>query len=109
MEKWIEVNLAMCKAILEMRSPTTVKGQIATLSRFMTRSIEKYLSFYKILKKDKPFRWSKDCENAFTTLKEYLSSPPILTRPEDGENLFLYIVVSDEAIRIVLIIERNDE
>ena len=42
----IEVNLVKCRAILEMRSPSTLKkvqqltGHIAALSRFLVRSVE---------------------------------------------------------------------
>ena len=66
-KRGIKVNLAKCKAILEIRSPTNVKkvqrlnNWIATLSRFMSKSVEKDMSFYKALKKDKlSFRWNKD-------------------------------------------------
>ena len=64
----IKVNLAKCQAILKMQSPTTIKevqrlnGQITTLSQFMSKLVEKCLSFYKILKKEKYFNWGKDCE-----------------------------------------------
>ena len=68
----------------------------------MFKSVEKCLPFYKILKKDKSFKWSEDCENAFTQLKEYMSFLPILTRLEDGETLFLYIVMYIEIVRLVV-------
>ena len=57
------MNPAKCKAILEMRSPTTLKevqrlnGRIAVLSRFMSLLAEKCIPFYKMLKKDKTFTW----------------------------------------------------
>ena len=38
-----------------------------------------------------------------------MSSPPILTGLELEETLFLYIVVSEEMVGIVLIVERNGE
>ena len=93
-EKRIEIKLAKCKAILEIRSPTTIKevqrlnSQIVTLSQFMSKSVEKCLPLYKILKKDKSFRWNEEYEKAFIHLKEYLSSLLILTRPNDGEIFF---------------------
>ena len=33
---------------------------------------------YKLLKKDIPFDWTEDCENAFVILKEALTSAPLL-------------------------------
>ena len=62
-----------------------------------------------MLKKDKTFTWGDDCEKTFSQLKDYLSSLSILTRPERGELLYLYIAASEEATGIVLIVERNGE
>ena len=75
----------------------------------MSKSVEKCLPLYKILKKDKSFRWSEDCENAFIKLKEYFSSLLMLVRLKDGHTLFLYIVTFDEVVGIVLIIERKNK
>ena len=67
------------------------------------------MPFYKILIKGKTFAWVEDYENAFTQQKEYLSSPPILTRLETRENLFLYIAVSDRVVGIALIAKRDGD
>ena len=75
----------------------------------MSKSTKKCHLFYKILKKNEPFRWSEDYEKAFTKLKEYLPSLPILIRPEDRETMFLYVAVSDKVMGIVLIIEQSCE
>ena len=40
---------------------------------------------------------------AFQQLKEYLSRPPIMSRPEVDEVLFAYIVVASHAMSLVLI------
>ena len=114
-KKGINVSPTKCKAILEMRSLVTVKevqrlnGWIIALSWFMSKLAKKLLPFYKILKKDKPFKQSEDYEDVFSKLKEYMSTPPILTRSEDGETIFLYITAIKEVIRIVLIIEWDGE
>ena len=75
----------------------------------MSQSVKKCIPFYKMLKKDKTFTWGDDCEKVFSQLKDYLSSPPILTRPERGELLYLYIAASEEVVGTVLIVERNGE
>ena len=75
----------------------------------MSKSTEKCLPFYKILKKDKRFRWSKDCKDTFAKLKEYISTSSILTRLEEGETLFLYVVAFNKAIAIMLIMEWDGE
>ena len=40
---------------------------------------------------------------AFQLLKEYLSRPPIMSKPEVDEVLFAYIVVTSHAVSLVLI------
>ena len=100
---------------MEIRSPMTMKevkrlnGQIITLSRFKSKSIKRYVPFYKMLMKDKAFKWSNDYENAFIQLKENMSSPLILTRLKDRETLFLYIDTLHKVVGIVLVMEKDDE
>ena len=75
----------------------------------MSKLIVSYLPFYKMLKKDKAFGWNEDCVMTFVQLKEYLFSPLILTRQEDGETFFLYIAMLDKTVGIVLIGERHGD
>ena len=75
------------------------------LSRFMSRSSDKCQSFFQILKK--AFQWDAHCEEAFTALKTYLSSPPILVSPSEGELLTLYLVASDFSTSAALVRERD--
>jgi hypothetical protein len=57
----IEANPEKCKAIIEMRSPTSVKevqqltGRIAALSRFLSCAGEKSIHFFSTLKKGERF------------------------------------------------------
>lgn len=48
--------------------------------------------FYGI-KKSKGLIWTDECNKAFTNLKEYLSKPPMLSKPIDEEDLHLYLIV----------------
>ena len=103
----IETNPDKIKAVLDMPSPSGIKevqqltGRIAALSRFVSRASDKCPPFFKILKK--AFQWDAKCEEAFTTLKTYLSSPPILVSPVEGELLTLYLAVSDFSTTAVLV------
>ena len=53
----IEANLEKVQAILDMQAPRTIKdvqrlaGRVASLNRFISRSIDKCLSFFKTLRK----------------------------------------------------------
>jgi hypothetical protein len=42
---------------------------------------------------------------AFQELKEVLASPPVLSKPDPDQNLYVYLAVSDEAVSAVLIKE----
>jgi hypothetical protein len=92
-----------------MEAPKTTKqlqrltGRIAALNRFISRSTDKCLPFFKILRK--AFMWSEECEEAFGKLKEYLANPPLLSRPTEGEILYLYLAVSPSAVSSALVQE----
>lgn len=50
-------------------------GQMAKLNKCVSRSIDKCLSFFKILWKAQS--WNDECDKEFRKLKEYLSNPPL--------------------------------
>ena len=81
----IEVNPDKIKAVLNMPSPSGIKEvqrltrRIGALSRFVSRASDKCQPFFQVLKK--AFQWDTKCEEAFSALKTYLSSPPLLVSP----------------------------
>ena len=97
-QRGIEANPEKVKAILDMTSLRSVKevqrltGRIVALNRFMSKATDKCLPFFKMLKQ--AFHWIDECEAAFQALKDYLSKPPLLSPFVEGEDLFLYLVVS---------------
>jgi dsDNA-binding SOS-regulon protein/uncharacterized protein YchJ len=108
-KRGIEASPEQIQAILNLKSPTTVKevqrltGRIAALNRFISRSSEKCKEFYDILRKNKKFEWTSKQEQALESLKTYLSSAPLLMKPIDGEPLSLYLAVSGNAVSAVLV------
>ena len=107
----IEPNSDKIRVVLDMRPSSNTKevqcltGRIVALSRFVSRSSDKCQPFFQILKK--AFQWDAHCEEAFTALKTYLSSPHILVSPSEGELLTLYLVVSDFSTSATLVRERD--
>jgi hypothetical protein len=103
----IEANPEKVRVVLEMEAPKTTKqlqrltGRIAALNRFISRSTDKCLPFFKILRK--AFMWSEESEEAFRKLKEYLANPLLLSRPTEGEILYLYLAVSPSAVSSALV------
>ena len=61
----IEANPDKIQAILDMKPPQNVKevqsltGQVAALNRFVFKTTDKCLPFFRILKK--AFEWTDDC------------------------------------------------
>ncbi|KAK3011143.1 hypothetical protein RJ639_012868 [Escallonia herrerae] len=61
----------------------------------------------KAIRKAKDFEWTEECQKSFEELKRYLSSPPLLTKPITGEDLFIYLSISEVAVSTVLIREEE--
>ena len=64
--------------------------------------------FFAIKKNGADFFWNNECEAAFQSLKAYLASPPLLSKPRPDETLLLYLAVSDTAVCATLIQEDGD-
>ena len=104
----IEANPEKIKAILEMQPPSSVKdvqrlaGWVAVLGRFVPKSGDKCCEFFKVLKNPDNFQWIEQCQLAFEDLKKFLTSAPVLSSPIPGEDLYLYLAISQNAISTVL-------
>ncbi|KAK0596320.1 hypothetical protein LWI29_014629 [Acer saccharum] len=107
-QRGIEVNPEKIQALVKMVSPRTLNVQkltrcLASLSRFIAKSTDRCLPFFKALKKGKGVEWNEDCERAFQALKDYLGQAPLLPKPETGETLYMYLSVSESATSSVLV------
>src|SRR5438128_835428 len=111
----IEVNPDKIRAIEQMRPPSRLKdvqrltGCMAALGRFISRLGEKGLPLFKLLKKVDRFKWNPEAEHALQGLKEYLSTPLVLTAPLPEEPLLLYVAATHMVINAVLVTERDHE
>ena len=107
----IEANPDKIKVVLDMPPLSGIKevrrltGRIAALRRFVSRASDKCQPFFYVLKK--AFQWDTKCEEAFSALKTYLSSPLILVSPIEGELLTLYLAVSDFSTSAVLVRDKD--
>ena len=79
------------------------------LSRFIAKSSQHTPPLFKLLYKEVAFKWTAKCEQALTHLKKELSQPPVLSRLEKDEILYLYLVDTPEAISATLIRETPEE
>ena len=53
--------------------------------------------------KGKNFAWNKESDRAFEHLKRYLSTPPLLSSPKEGEPLYTYLAASNKAVSAAII------
>ncbi|KAM1118524.1 hypothetical protein ACFX1X_043275 [Malus domestica] len=112
-QRGIEANPEKIKAILDMKEPVTSKdiqsltGKVAALTRFISKATDRCAPFFKALKGNKKYiTWTEECAKAFRNLKEYMSKAPLLSKPEVGDTLIIYLSVSTSAVSSVLI--QND-
>nr|XP_009388298.1 PREDICTED: uncharacterized protein LOC103975116 [Musa acuminata subsp. malaccensis] len=114
-ERGIDTNPEKVQAIINMQSPRTIKdlqqlnGRLVALSRFLARSGDRCLPFFKALKNPKNFQWTSECEEAFKQMKRHLASLPRLTSASPGEKLGLYLAASPRAVSSVLIKESSGQ
>ncbi|XP_075655042.1 uncharacterized protein LOC142625237 [Castanea sativa] len=78
-------------------------GMLATLNRFISKFADRCQPFYQLLKRWKGFQWDEECDRAFQDLKDYLGQAPTLSAPERGEDLYMYLSVSEHAASAVLL------
>ena len=77
------------------------------MSRFVSKSAERALPFFKILKKAGPMEWTPEAEAALQDLKKYLSSTPILVAPKPQEPLLLYLAATNQVVSVTLVAQRE--
>nr|GFB43978.1 reverse transcriptase domain-containing protein [Tanacetum cinerariifolium] len=104
----IDVDRAKVDVIAKLPHPTTVKGIRSFLGHadFYRRFIQDFSKISRpmthLLEKNTPFVFSKDCIQAFQTLKKKLTEAPILIAPNWDLPFELMCDASDFAIGAVL-------
>ncbi|GJZ14510.1 reverse transcriptase domain-containing protein [Tanacetum coccineum] len=102
-------------AVLSLPSPKCLKdvqklnGKLACLNRFLAKSAEKSLPFFKTLKKctkKSDFHWTTEAEEAFKQMKQLIELP-MLTAPMEKEELIVYLAAAKEMVSAALMTERE--
>ncbi|XP_072090564.1 uncharacterized protein [Arachis hypogaea] len=87
----IAVDPSKVEAVMEWERPTTVTEvrSFLGLAGYYRRFIEGFsritLPMTKLTRKEVPFEWTSECEESFQTLKQRLTSAPVLILPEPRE------------------------
>ena len=109
-QEGIGVDQEKITAVINFPTPKNQTGVRAFLglSGYYCRFVKGYAAIARplnqLLGKDMKFIWTEDCEAAFNTLKEKLTSPPILAFPDFSEDskFLLYTDASNQSIGYVL-------
>lgn len=87
------------------RSPTDVRAFLGLCS-YYTRFVHKYAfiahPLHRLTQKHVPFEWTEECSTAFQTLKDALTSPPIMAFPNFHQPFILSTDASNYAVGAVL-------
>ncbi|KAM1225324.1 hypothetical protein ACFX2G_045053 [Malus domestica] len=109
-QRGIEANPEKIKAIIDMKEPVTSKdiqsltGKVAALTRFISKATDRCAHFFKALKASKKYiTWTDEYGEAFKNLKDYMNKAPLLSKPEVGVTLIIYMSVSALAVSSILI------
>ena len=103
------------KSVIDYPTPRTVKqvhsflGLTGYYRRFISNYAQIAEHLTRLLRKDSKFVWDAHCEDAFSTLKEKLTSPPILKFPDFSRPFILTTDASNYAIGAVLSQKQDDE
>ncbi|GKB07869.1 reverse transcriptase domain-containing protein [Tanacetum coccineum] len=99
---------------MKLQSPQTLKeaqslnGKLASLNRFLSKSAEKSLPFFKTLKrciKKSDFQWTTEVEKQ--NMKKCIAELPMVTTPKPKEELLMYLCAAREAVSAFLLAERD--
>jgi hypothetical protein len=110
--KGVEANPSKIEAVPRMEPPKSRKGaqrltgRLASLNRFISRSVERNISFFEVLKSAEVFQWGLVQQKAFEDLKQYLIQLTTLTPPSSGAPLLLYVAASEAVVSAALVQEK---
>ncbi|GJT53639.1 reverse transcriptase domain-containing protein [Tanacetum coccineum] len=112
------MKVCLYKADVDLSLPSSgclkdvqkLNQKLASLNRFLSKSAEKTLPFFKTLKKctkKSDFQWTQEAEAAFRQMKKLIADLPMLTAPKEREELIMYLAAAKKAISAVLMTERE--
>ena len=76
-------------------------GYLVALGWFITLFTDKLRHFFTILHGAQTFGWTKECKSVFDAIKHYLIEPHILSSLEVGEELYMYLTMSNDAVSVI--------
>ena len=111
--KGIAFNPERAQVVLDWPPPETVKQVMSFLglASYCRRFVENFSKVAKplteLLKKDKSFEWTPQCEHSFQELKRRLTSAPRLVPPDFTEDFVIYCDASRQGLGCILMQDRH--
>jgi hypothetical protein len=111
--KGIETDPHKIEVILRMEPPKSRKGaerlagRLDSLNRFISRSVERNLPFFEVLKSVEVFQWWPAQQQYLKELKQYLIQLTTLSPPSSRAPLLLYISTSQSTMSVALVQEKT--
>jgi hypothetical protein len=99
------------KGMLDWKPPTSITQlhSFLGLAGYYRRFIPNFSKISKLvtelLKKGTKYVWSKDCDDAFLTLKKLLTTSPMLAQPDIAKPFNIYCDASSTGLECVLMQE----
>jgi hypothetical protein len=107
----IDVDPNKVRDVLDWKPPTSIT-QVCSflwLAVYYRRFILNFSKISKpitnLLKKGNKYVWSKDCEEAFKSLKKLLTKSPVLVQPDIATSFDMYCDASSTGLGCVLMQE----
>ena len=107
--KGIEADPQKVTAITKMPIPNDVSGvkrlcgMVQYLAKFMPNLATDLEPLRNLTRKNVPWVWSKDCDNAVLTIKRKISTPPLLVYFDETKPLMLQVDSSKSGLGAVLL------
>ncbi|CAL8161892.1 unnamed protein product [Prunus armeniaca] len=78
-----------------MKDIKSLTGHVAALTKFISKATDWCAPFFNGNKHN--IVWTPKCYKAFTELKNYMSKEALLSKPEYGEALMIYLSIFSNA------------
>ena len=114
-EDGIRTDPKKTECVRKWPEPTSVKevrsylGFCSYYRRFIFRFADIAKPLHKLTQKGARFKWTKECQNAFQTLKTKLVNAPVLAHPDFNHGFILDVDACDQSIGAVISQKINGE
>jgi hypothetical protein len=109
----ISVDASKVQEVMDWKPPKTVHqirsflGLAGYYRRFIPDFSRIAKSMTELLKKGVKFVWSEDCEKAFHTLRQHLTTAPVLVQPDNSQPFEVFCDASSTGLGCVLMQENR--